>query len=426
VRQVLLAITSVLIVLAFRSVVFAVLDKAQGVRWRNQVGSHKGATDRTVSVSLTDLAAARLLANRLHYTLHLFGMALITIIFWARPLSQLAFASACGILSLLAWERYRWPRLLYAGITGTESLAYGRGFVRYHYPNSLWRRFFLGFLTCGPLWLIGTCMLAIPGLIIESPEHLAPPPFRYLYPPTYNPWLIAAMAVVTGSGLIAIADRFERTTRRKDLERGTASTSSSGRETVLLLRQFGMETTYVRAHVGPRRPGFMRMIPERRIHLEDCLTWLLWGTARVVAIRNPQSRQETLGAAHHQVQSGEKWQRVVTDLACEAVLIIAINGQRPGIQWELGTVLKSPRLKRKTMVINPPGGDPIAFLGTISQHVSTNITMDKTEHPILGVYFPHGIPRILYSSAQEDVDYESAAEYVLRHVRPNSASSLLS
>lgn len=413
------ALTSVLVLLGARFALAAAFVRVPVGRWRRRGGPHRPtgiAMRRSASANIAHLSAARLAANRLHYVLLLLGLAIIAVLNTGQ-LSRFEFATACGLLALLAAYRYRWPRDLYSATTGRESVAYGQDFIRYHYPYGLARALLIGPVVALP-WLVGLVLLAVPGLLLADPGHLAQPPLSYVSPSGSNAWSVGAGAVAVGAGLLTVVDLLERSTRRRALARSSEVVGSPGQDIVLMLRQFGAEGMRVRAHVGPRRFGLTRILPEFAIPLEDSLAWILWSTFRVVAIRDPRMRrQATLGAAHHVVDPDEHWQEVVRELAERATLVVLVLGERSGIRWELEAVLRNHRLRRKAVVINPPGGDPSAFTQSVSRCLpGTHAITPDVGLPLLGVYFPDGKPVTVHSSDVQDVDYESAIEYVLQEI----------
>jgi hypothetical protein len=122
------------------------------------------------------------------------------------------------------------------------------------------------------------------------------------------------------------------------------------RRPILLLRSFGDDMIGLKGRRGVRLPfGLDEMFART---FEEVITRELSRYGPVVAIGRPGESLPVVGAAREYVQS-EDWQRKVSSLVDEALLIVALIGITKGLAWELNEISNRGAL-HKLLLVMPP------------------------------------------------------------------------
>jgi hypothetical protein len=143
-----------------------------------------------------------------------------------------------------------------------------------------------------------------------------------------------------------------RRARRHAMLPGSELARKEHRAIVLYLRSFGDDTIKVRARATDGRIFLERFL---RISFEELVTDHLWRFGPVVAIGNPQTRDQLapLGAARD-YESDATWQQKAASLMQGAALIVAVLGETPGFLWEIERIVTLGFTSKLLLVLPPP------------------------------------------------------------------------
>jgi hypothetical protein len=380
-------------------------------------GGHSGLVD------LSRLAAAYAVGIRVGSVIR--GVSLL-ILFASALLHRQLIVSLVG-LAIAIWILNRWEKvatLAFYAVAHDISLAFKHAAWAYHFPHHRRGRLY-NLLYNGPgkaLSIVGIAFIALAGLPFAygSDTLTTPIPGLYLQHSHLPLWQVGAVFFTAGAAMAWVGAGLERRTQRNAMRKQTRIVPRRfGKPpAAVFLRPFGSEHLTVPSHPGPRREGgFAQLLPRPKEFLENVVTWLLWADGEVVAIAQPGARTtKTLGAAHHSLQPNADWQASVRKLLEKTAAIVLVPGTSTGVAWETSTVLGNPAFARKAMVVNPePKRDPGSFLGTVGAPSSLAEELRRRRLLALAATIAPNGPRILCSSLAEDLDFEVAVEWFLRH-----------
>jgi hypothetical protein len=123
------------------------------------------------------------------------------------------------------------------------------------------------------------------------------------------------------------------------------------RPPVLYLRSFRNDRLRTR---DPRELGIARLFdPYRdRLTMEQLISRRSFVLGPIVAIADPKSKMQAIGAARAFVRGGD-WKEVVQSLMHEAKLIVVLMDMTENLTWEIAQVT-TPDLLSKTLFVFPP------------------------------------------------------------------------
>jgi hypothetical protein len=342
------------------------------------------------------------------------------------------------VLLLAVWIHNQWQRaanFAFFGIASDHFAAFDEAAMAYLFPSRRKGQFWvLGesiLSTTLSIAGLGLILVAALPLVEESDTLITPLPGLYVQHSQLPYWMLSLILLVTGALVAVAGTAVDRAVKRRAMRRETSlSGLRRGGSAVVFLRPFGVEELLVPAHQGPRRDGLAQMLPRRNEFLEDVVTWMLWARGNVLAISKPGARAgRTVGAAHHPLRRNTEWTTAVEKLLKRASTIILVPGATPGVAWEYERVRDNSELAAKAILVNSePTSVESQFLKTVGA------SSEQMRHlrnggplPLAAVLTPHG-PRLLCSSLGEDLDYEAAVEWALRHelqpLHPSRARSL--
>jgi len=399
-------------------------------RRRGLRASHPGHDSHEVLVDLSRRAAAYALAIRVGGLVR--GASYLLLLTAALYRSSLIL-SLIG-LALSIWILNRWEKLAtlaFFAVADDVPLVFKHAAWAYHFPDH--RRGLLhNLLYSGPgrtLSIVGIAFIGLAGLpfAYESDALASPIPGLYVQHSHLPLWQLGAVFFSAGVAMAGVGSWLERRAQRKAMREETriAPRRFGKAPAAVFLRPFGSEHLTVASHPGPRRyGGFVQPLPRPKEFLENVLTWLLWADGEVLAVAQPAGRAtKTVGAAHHPLRPGADWQDSVRKLLEKAAAIVLVPGTSSGVAWETRTVLGDPNYARKAVVVNPePRRDPDLFLATVGAPKSLAEELRRRQLRALAATATPDGPRIFCSSLAEDIDFEMAVEWFLRHQCPQDAS----
>jgi hypothetical protein len=220
--------------------------------------------------------------------------------------------------------------------------------------------------------------------------------------------LIAGVALIFASALpLRLARRLAMRQAHRQIER-------DGRDPVLLLRAFSDDGIKLRARRTRRTSMFDRIALRRWDRLEEILAAQLNGIGPVEAIGEPGSQLPPLGAARRSYP-GETWRTAVQESIGNAAFIVVDLGRTRSLAWEIAQIRDRGALGRTIFVL-----PPVTLVERRARlHALAEVLDVPTEHldcelpglEILAVLVPDRLwPRVITSSARDDVSYELAVE----------------
>ncbi|MDQ3724322.1 MAG: hypothetical protein M3335_00280 [Actinomycetota bacterium] len=320
--------------------------------------------------------------------------------------------------------------LAFFAAAGNVSVAFKEAAWAYQFPLHE-RGWIYHFFHRGPgnsLSILGVSFIGMSGLpfAYNSDALVTGIPGLYVQHSHLPLWLIGAILFIVGTVLAMIGARLTRDAQRREMRAETRINPRRFGESpaAVFLRPFGSDLLTVPSHPGPRRETDpLLALPRPRDFLENVVTWLFWANGEVLAIAQPSGGQtKTVGAAHHPLRPDMDWQAAVSKLLKKTTSIVIVPGPSSGIAWEIHTVLSDPELARKALIVNPnPQHDPADFLATIG---APHRTKDLTRRHLraLAAFITPAGPILLCSSLAEDIDFEMAVEWFLRH-QPSKGTS---
>lgn len=402
---------------------------ALGVRRRGLRTPKPDGADPSRIVDLSRYAAAYALAIRVAGLVRFSSFLLL--VACALLLSNLILSLAGLAVAIWIVNRsQRAARLAFFAAAGNVTVAFNEGAWAYHFPRHK-RGVLYNFFHGAPgttISIFGVGLIGVSGLpfAYNSDNLVTGIPGLYVQDSHLPLWLIGAILFTTGTLLALVGARLMRDTQRRAMR---AETRIDPRRfgkapAAVFLRPFDSELLTVPSHPGPRReaePG--QLLPRPREFLENVVTWLFWANGEVLAIAQPNAgRTKTVGAAHHPLRPDADWQATVLKLLERTASIIIVPGQSSGIAWEIDAVLSDPGLARKAFIVNPnPRSDPTDFLDTIGAPQRADELARRRLRVLAAFIAPAGLT-LLCSSLSEDIDFEMAVEWFLRHQPYKSTS----
>jgi hypothetical protein len=335
------------------------------------------------------------------------------------------------LLAAIIWVHNRWQKaanIAFYAVAGNISLVFSPSAHAYQFPS--YRR---GRLSNLPnlgtvLSIVGMAFILCTGLPLayHSDTLTTPIPGLYIQHSRLPFWLLGIVFFVSGTALAWAGAWIERRAQRQAMRRESriAPRRLGNGPAAVFLRPFNSDLLTVPAHPGPRRDGLSLLLPRREEFLENVLTWLLWADGEVVAVAQPNAGStKTIGAAHHPLRPGTDWQESVKKLLDKAATIVLVPGTSSGAAWETRTVLDNLDYSRKALLVNPkPGHNSRPFLEMIGTPSSLADELDRRRLRVLAASSTPAGPKLLCSSLAEDIDFEIAVEWFLRHQLPRGAS----
>ncbi|PQZ92924.1 hypothetical protein CQ018_10660 [Arthrobacter sp. MYb227] len=124
------------------------------------------------------------------------------------------------------------------------------------------------------------------------------------------------------------------------------------RAPVLFLRSFQDDDLWVRIHPSSRPSPAMRLALLNDSTFEDLIAWQSARVGPVIAIGQPGTRLQPLGAVRDYF-SDDEWQTAVLRRINIASAVVFVVGRSPGAQWELAQLRERGALG-KTVFVFPP------------------------------------------------------------------------
>ncbi|MDZ4178107.1 MAG: hypothetical protein U1E29_02560 [Coriobacteriia bacterium] len=126
---------------------------------------------------------------------------------------------------------------------------------------------------------------------------------------------------------------------------------SDARRPILLLRSFQDDSLEVRS---PAMPGSFidTFAGEVFSRFEEVIAWSAWGFGPVLAIGQPGTILQPLGAARDYF-SDDDWQTAVDQRAENARAIVVVVGRSPGLVWEIQNIRQHNRLAKAVFILPP-------------------------------------------------------------------------
>lgn len=167
--------------------------------------------------------------------------------------------------------------------------------------------------------------------------------------PITVPILLLGLAIMNGSRQpIRFAHRILQPFVRRQIE-------DDGRRPVLLLRSFQDDALEIRtpAAQGTFIDAYAGEVYSR---FEEVVAWTAWSVGPVLAIGQPGTVLQPLGAARD-YYSDDNWQSAVEQLAEDARAIVVVVGRSPGLVWEIQNIRRRGRLAKTVFVLPPVSPD---------------------------------------------------------------------
>lgn len=123
------------------------------------------------------------------------------------------------------------------------------------------------------------------------------------------------------------------------------------RRPIVLLRSFQDDSLKVRTP-NTQLVGLETLAGESYSRFEEIIAWRAWRTGPVLAIGQPGTVLQPLGAARDYF-SDDEWQAAVDQRAADARAIVMVVGRSPGLVWEVRKILSEGHLA-KTVFVLPP------------------------------------------------------------------------
>lgn len=164
--------------------------------------------------------------------------------------------------------------------------------------------------------------------------------------------VLSLLMLVAGLAIVSFAPAPARLLKRFAMPAIKKSLADDGRAPVLFLRSFQDDDLSVRIRAASRGGVTERLAMLDDSTFEDLIAWIAARTGPVVAIGQPGTMLQPLGAVRDYF-SDDGWQTAVLRRINLSAAVIYIVGRSPGAQWELEQIHSRGALG-KTVFVFPP------------------------------------------------------------------------
>lgn len=185
------------------------------------------------------------------------------------------------------------------------------------------------------------------------------------------------------------------------------------RPRVLLLRSFQDDDLEVRGRTSFDSNIAESIAPEAYILFEEILATRLWNLGPVLAIGQPGTKLQPLGAARD-YYSDDDWQDAVERVAAEAVLLAVVVGRSPGLMWEIDNLRRRHQLARTAFILPPV---PVKELQVRLRFLASalEVSIDAFDpgdyrYPLVIRFDDSGEPILYTAAGRDDRAYEAAID----------------
>jgi len=237
---------------------------------------------------------------------------------------------------------------------------------------------------------------------------------------------VALVLLVLGLAVVGFAPFPPRLFKRLAMPAIKRALSLDERAPVLLLRSFQDDGLRVRIHPTSRTSPASRLALLNDSTFEDLIAWQAAKVAPVIAIGQPGTRLQPLGAVRDYF-SDDDWQVAVLKRINVSSAVIFVVGRSPGAQWEL-TQIRERGALGKTLFIFPPLPSSefrkrclvlSAGLGLKPERISADFAWGT---PLVAMRIGPGGELIRYfADGRDDIAYSMAVSHGLAHLKDTPA-----
>ena len=193
------------------------------------------------------------------------------------------------------------------------------------------------------------------------------------------------------------------------------------RAEVMLLRSFQDDDLEMRMHASARHTALEFVSTEPYERFEELIAWTLWRFGPVLAIGQPGTVLQPLGAAR-EYHDDDSWQQAVRDHIRRSAVVAFVVGRSPGLLWEARTVCELQALGKAVFIFPPEDPDEInSRIDVLSAALNLNPDciprQSSRVRPMIAMYFSDdGVPVVLTAQGRDDIAYSRATDYAAIHV----------
>lgn len=236
-------------------------------------------------------------------------------------------------------------------------------------------------------------------------------PLGILLYPTLELAPIVVGLMLMGIVVISYARRPIRFARRLVQPVVRTAIEADSRPPVMLLRSFQDDALEVAVHPGAHATAVEEMTGEAYLRFEEIIAWALWRHGPVLAVGQPGTILQPLGAARD-YYGDDEWQEAVHARTGEASLIVLVVGRSPGLMWEIEQLRRKGLLGKTLFVLPPVPLDELApRMLTLASALSMKVeALDPGDHrfPLVLQFEIDGTPRLVVSGGRDDRSYLAA------------------
>lgn len=201
------------------------------------------------------------------------------------------------------------------------------------------------------------------------------------------------------------------------------------RAPILLLRSFQDDDLIIRMHRTGRQSFVESLSTEGFGRFEEMLAWVFWRSGPVLAIGQPGTTLQALGAARA-YYADDDWQDAVRAHVRVAQAVVFVVGRSPGLLWEIGCVREDGALARALFIFPPEADDEIeSRVRVLASALSIDpwLILEGLGDGIrlVAVYLREdGVPLRVVADGRDDLAYEKAFEESLARTGVSSGATL--
>ena len=201
----------------------------------------------------------------------------------------------------------------------------------------------------------------------------------------------------------------------------TEALARDNRAEVMLLRSFQDDDLEIRMHASARHTALEVLSTEPYERFEELLAWTLWSYGPVLAIGQPDTVLQPLGAAR-EYHDDDSWQDAVRERIRHSRIVAFVVGRSPGLLWEARTVCELNALGKAMFVFPPEEPDEMnnrirVLCAALDLNPNCIPHPSRRTRPIVAMYFADdGTPVVVTARGRDDIAYRRAIDYAATQV----------
>ncbi|MFI8774870.1 hypothetical protein ACIGKQ_22295 [Gordonia sp. NPDC062954] len=234
-------------------------------------------------------------------------------------------------------------------------------------------------------------------------------------------WIPSIVFILIAVRAMSLTAKPIRFAKRLSTPSVTETLSRDKRREVILLRSFQDDDLEMRMHRSARHSALEFVSTESHERFEELIAWTLWRYGPVLAIGQPGTKLQPLGAAR-EYHSDATWQAAVEQRVANSAVIAFIVGRSPGLLWEVAKVRAMSALGKAVFIFPPEDAAELdRRLTVLAAALNLNPLVTPLNAggamPVVAMFFGHdGVPVFVTAKGRDDIAYHEVIDYVAGQV----------